>query len=285
MIAITGANGQLGQLVIQSLLQKTEAANLVALVRDPENADELRRQGLEVRRADYDEADTLKAALRGVSRLLLISSNAVGQRVPQHKAVIEAAREAEVSLFVYTSILQADTSPLILAEEHKETETLIRESGLPAVILRNGWYTENYTQSLGGVMEAGAVAGAAQQGRLHTAARKDYAEAAAVVLTSEIQAGQIYELAGDKGFTLAEYAAEISRQSGRDIPYRNLSAEAFAALLVQIGLPEGFAAALADSEHHAADGWLAEDGGALSRLIGRPTTPLADSVREALASL
>jgi len=282
MIAITGANGQLGQLVIKSLLQKTQASNIVALVRNPDNAQSLREQGIEVRKSDYNQPDTLTSALQGVDKLLLISGSEVGSRVSQHQAVINAAKDAGVKLFAYTSILKADSSPMMLAQEHKATETLITESGLPAVILRNGWYTENYTQSLQGVLQAGAVAGAAQQGKLFTAARKDYAEAAAVVLTSENQAGKVYELAGDEGFTLAEYAAEISKQTDKDIPYADMSGDDFAKLLVQVGLPEGFAGALADSEVQAAKGWLAEESKTLSQLIGRATTPLAESVAEVL---
>ncbi len=278
MIAITGATGQLGQLVIESLLQKTDAANLVALVRNPGKAQALKDLGIEVREADYDRPETLVPALQGVDKLLLISGNQVGSRVPQHHAVIDAAKAAGVGLLAYTSLLKADTSPMLMAVEHKVTEALIKESGVPAVILRNGWYTENYTQSIEGALHFGSVNGAAQDGRFHTAARKDYAEAAAVVLTTENQAGKIYELAGDDGFTLTEFAAEISKQSGKAIPYNDIGGEAFAQLLVDVGLPQVFAQALADSEVQAANGWLADESKTLSRLIGRPTTPYTESV-------
>lgn len=283
MIAITGANGQLGQRVIQSLLTRTTANNILALVRNPDTAGALKAQGVQVRKADYNDPATLAAAFQGVDKLLLISGSEIGSRVPQHRAVIDAAVEAGVGLIAYTSILKADTSPLILAQEHKATEALIKASGLPAVILRNGWYTENYTQSIQGVLQAGVVAGAAAQGKLHTAARKDYAEAAAVVLTSDQQAGKVYELAGDHGFTLADYAAEISRQTGRNIPFSAMTGADFEALLVQVGLPAGLAAVLAETEVHAADGWLADTSGTLSALIGRPTTPVAETIAESLA--
>lgn len=282
MIAVTGANGQLGQWVIKSLLTKTPAESIIALVRNPEKAASLKSMGVQVRKADYNEPDSLTQALIDVEKLLLISSSEVGQRVQQHAAVIDAAKAARVSLLVYTSILKADTSPLILAQEHKETEALLKASGLPVAILRNGWYTENYTESLAGVLQAGAVLGAAEEGRLYTASRQDYAEAAAVVLTSPNQVGKIYELAGDKGFTLAEYAQEISKQTSKEIPYKNLAMNAFTELLIQVGLPEGFAGAIADSEVHAANGWLAEDSQTLSRLIGRPTTPLSETITAAL---
>lgn len=283
MIAVTGANGQLGQHVIQSLLKTTPAANIVALVRDPAKAEHLKNLGVTVRTADYNQSATLSDALAGVTKLLLISGSEVGQRVPQHQAVIDAAKNANLELFVYTSILKADTSPLMLAQEHEETEARIKASGLPAVILRNGWYTENYTQSVPGILQAGAVAGAAAQGRFSTAARKDYAEAAAAVLTSEqSHVGQTYELAGDQSFTLAEFAAQIAEQSGKEVPYSNMPKEEFAALLVNIGLPEGFASALADAEDHASRGWLEDNSQTLSQLLGRNTTPLSKSISEAL---
>lgn len=285
MIGITGANGQLGRLVIEALLKTVPASEIVAAVRNPENADNLKAQGVQVRKADYSQPDTLAAAFKGVSKLLLISSREVGQRVPQHSAVIDAAKAAGVELLAYTSILNADSSPMILAQEHKPTEALIAESGIPAVILRNGWYTENYTQSIAAVLEHGAVAGCAGEGRFSTAARADYAAAAAAVLTnSENQAGKVYELAGDSSFTLAEYAAEIARQSGKEVGYHNMSETEFSEMLQGIGLPEGFANALADAETGAANGLLEENSKALSALIGRPTVTLAESVKEALAA-
>jgi len=284
MIAITGANGQLGQLVIHSLLQQTDAANIVALVRNPDNAGSLMALGIEVRQADYNQPQTLTAALAGVQQLLLISSSEVGQRVEQHQAVIDAASQAQVSLLVYTSILKADRNPMLLAQEHKITEQRIQQSGLPAVILRNGWYSENYTGNIVAVLNSGSVVGAAADGVFSTASRQDYAAAAAqVLLHPHSHIGQTYELAGDQGFTLAGYAAEIARQTADAVSYRNLEQAEYAALLQQFGLPQGFAAALADAEACAAEGWLADDSQTLSRLLGRPTTPLVDSVRQALS--
>lgn len=285
MIGVTGANGQLGRLVIEALLKTVPASEIVAAVRSPENAENLTALGVQVRKADYSQPETLVTAFAGVSKLLLISSSEVGQRVPQHSAVIDAAKAAGVELLAYTSILNADSSPMLLAQEHKPTEALIAESGIPAVILRNGWYTENYTQSVAGVLEQGAVAGCAGEGRFSTAARADYAAAAAAVLTSsESQAGKVYELAGDSSFTLAEYAAEIARQSGNAVGYHNMSETEFSELLQGIGLPEGFAHALADAETGAANGLLEDNTRTLSTLIGRPTVTLAESVAIALQS-
>jgi len=279
MIAITGANGQLGRLVITSLLEHTSASSIVAVVRNAEAVADFSAKGIEVRVADYDKLETLASAFAGVEKLLLISSNAVGHRVPQHKAVINAAKKAGVKLFAYTSILNAEESPLILAQEHKATEGLIRASGLPSVLLRNGWYTENYTQSLPTVLEFNAVLGCAGEGRFSTAARKDYAEAAATVLTSsEDQAGKVYELAGDQSFSLVEYAAEVSKQSGKEIVFNNMPETDYAKVLVGAGLPESFAAVIANTEAGAANGALEEDNKFLSTLIGRPTTPLAETV-------
>ena len=284
MIAITGANGQLGQLVIQALLTQVEAHELVALVRTPDNAQNLKALGIEVRLADYNQPDTLSHALKGVDKLLLISGSEIGQRVPQHQAVITAAKEAGVNLLAYTSILKANTSPLILAAEHKATEQNIKDSGLNFVILRNGWYNENYSDNVQGVLQSNVVATAAQDGKFSTASRSDYAQAAANILVSpETHEGKIYELAGDSAFNLQEYAKIVAKQTKKDIEFISLSSEDFSQALVRHGLPQGFADVLADSDLHARDGWLLDDSGVLSKLIGRATTTIAQSVEEALA--
>lgn len=282
MLVITGASGQLGRLVIHELLQTQPAEKLVALVRDPAKARDLGDQGVVVRKADYTDPAALSTALKDATRVLLISSSEVGQRAVQHQNVIDAAKAAGVELLAYTSILRADVSPLALAAEHRQTEAALKASGLPCVLLRNGWYTENYTASAKGAIAQGGVAGCAGDGRIAAATRADYAAAAAKVLTSANQAGKVYELAGDSSFTLAELAAEYSRQSGKTLGYQNLSEAEFTALLVKVGLPEGFAAILADSETGASKGGLFDDGKQLSQLIGRPTTPLAEAVKAAL---
>ena len=283
MIAITGATGQLGRLVIQNLLKTVPASQIVAAVRSPAKAADLAALGVQVRQADYAQPATLEAAFQGVDKLLLISSSEVGQRAPQHAAVIAAAQKAGVKLLAYTSILRADTSPLGLAAEHKETEAMLRASDIPFVLLRNGWYTENHTASVPAALQYGAVMGSAKDGRIASAARADYAAAAAAVLTKEGQAGKVYELAGDTAYTLSDLAAEIAKQSGKPVVYNDLPEAAYAAALVQVGLPEGFAALLADSDVGASKGGLFDDSHQLSQLIGRPTTPLAEVVKAALA--
>lgn len=282
MIAITGATGQLGRLVIDALLQRVPASEVLALVRDPLKARDLTALGVTVRQADYSQPPTLATALVGVERLLLISSNEIGQRTAQHLAVIDAAKAAGVKLLAYTSVLRADTSALGLAAEHLATEQALSASGLDHVVLRNGWYSENYSAGLPTALEHGVLLGAAGQGRIASAARADYAEAAAVVLTSEGQAGRVYELAGDSAYTLEQLAAQTARQSGKPLVYQNLSQEEYQAALLGIGLPEGFAVLLADSDAAAAKGALFDDGQQLSRLIGRGTTPIADSVAAVL---
>jgi len=242
----------------------------------------LAARGVQVRLADYDQPATLAAAFQGADKLLLISASEVGRRVPQHRAVIDAAKAAGVALLAYTSILHADTSPLPLAAEHKETESLIRASGLPAVILRNGWYTENHVAGIPMALQYGVVLGSAGQGRIASAARADYAEAAAAVLTQENQAGRIYELAGDESYTLGELADEITRQSGKAVAYQDLPESEFKAALLSAGLPDFLATLLAESDVGASKGGLFEDGRQMSALIGRPTTPLAEMVRLAL---
>jgi len=282
MIVVTGASGQLGRLVIQQLLRTVPAAQIVAAVRSPSKAADLAAWGVQVREADYTKPATLAAAFAGAARLLLISSSEVGQRVAQHRAAIDAARAAGVKLVAYTSVLRADRSPLALAAEHRETESMLRASGLPFVLLRNGWYSENYTAGIAPALAHGVVLGAGGSGRIASAARADYAAAAAAVLTREGQAGRIYELAGDDAFTLAEFAAEIAKASGRAVVYRDLPEADYKAALVGAGLPEAFAALLAQSSAAGAQGALFDDGRQLSALIGRPTTPLAASVAAAL---
>ncbi len=287
MIAITGASGQLGRLAIDALLRTTPAKDLVALVRTPAKAQDLAARGVAVRQADYADPAGWDAALQGVRRLLLVSSSEVGQRVAQHRTVIDAARRAGVELLAYTSVLHADTSALELAREHRDTEALLRASGVPHVLLRNGWYTENYLAGVGAALQHGVLAGSAGEGRIASAARADYAEAAAAVLQAPDQAGKVHELAGDSAYTLAELAAEISRAAGRTIPYRDLPEAEYARMLEGAGLPPAFAAILAQSDAAAAEGALFDGSGQLSRLIGRPTTPwqaqAADAVRAAAA--
>lgn len=282
MIAVTGATGQLGRLVIASLLKKTPAANIIAAVRNVEKARDIAALGVQVRHADYNQPATWDDALKGVDRVLLISSSEVGQRAKQHRSVVDAAKRAGVKLLAYTSILRADTSPLGLAAEHQETEAYIRASGVPFVLLRHGWYTENYTAGIPGALAHGAVYGCAGSGRISSATRADYAEADATVLTSENQAGKIYELAGDSAFTLTELAAEISSQSGKNIGYVNLPEAEYKNVLVKAGLPEPVAALLSDSDTGVSKGGLFDDSHQLSKLIGRPTTPLARAVAAVL---
>jgi len=283
MIVITGATGQLGRLVITALRSSLPAAEIVAAVRNPDKAQDLAAQGVVVRRADYNEPDSLARAFVGADKLLLISSSELGQRAAQHRAVIDAAKAAGVKLIVYTSLLHADRSPLGLAAEHRETEAMLKASGIPFVLLRNGWYTENYAASIPPALAHGALLGAAGDGRIASAARADYAQAAAAVLLRDDQAGKVYELAGDSAYTLQEFAAQVARQSGKPVAYVNMPQAEYQAALLGAGLPAPVADLLADSDAGAAAGGLFDDGGQLSQLIGRPTTPMADSVKSALA--
>ncbi len=283
MIAITGATGQLGRLVIAALLTRVAPDQIVAVVRDPAKAADLAEKGVIVRQGDYAQPESLVPAFAGVEKLLLISSNEVGQRATQHLAVIEAAKAAGVSFIAYTSLLRADTSLMLLAEEHLATELALAASGIPFTLLRNGWYTENYAGVVPAAIEHSALFGSAGEGRFSTAARADYAEAAAIVLSTEGHAGKTYELAGDTSFSLAELAAEIGRRTGKTVVYNDLPQDEYKALLVQIGFPEGYAAILADSDARAAQGALEDRTGALGQLIGRPTQPYTDWLGSVLA--
>jgi len=284
MIVVTGATGQLGRLVIKYLTSKVEASEIIAAVRTPEKASDLAALGVQVRKADYSRPETLKAAFDGAEKVLLISSSELGQRTDQHINVIQAAKNEGVSLIAYTSLLHADTSPLGLAGEHIETEAYLKECGVPFVLLRNGWYTENYLASVASSIDHGAYIGSAGEGRISSAAREDYAEAAAVVMASEEpQAGKVYELAGDESYSLAELAALISLESSKELPYVNLPEKEFRAALESAGLPESVAQLLANSDVGASKGGLFDAQGELSALIGRPTKNLTEMLREALA--
>lgn len=279
---VTGASGQLGRLVVAALARRVGAGSVAAIVRDPARAAGLFPEGVAVRQGDYEKPQTLATAFEGAERVLLISSNAIGARVAQHRNVIEAAKAAGVARIAYTSLLHADVSTLGLGDEHRQTEALLEASGLPYSLLRNGWYTENYAASIPPALQHGAFIGSAAQGRISSATRADYAEAAAVALIDDTAARAVHELAGDGSYSLAEFAAELSRLSGKTIPYVDMPEADFRGALLGAGLPEGLAALLADSDAGAAKGALFDDSRALSKLIGRPTTPFATTIEETL---
>lgn len=283
LIAVTGASGHLGRLVIEALLdQGLLPTRIVATVRDPAKVADLASQGVQVRRADYAQQETLDAAFAGIERLLLVSSSEVGARLPHHESVVQAAGNAGVSFLAYTSILNAGTSAMQLAADHAATERVIRDSGLSFAFLRNSWYIENYTDQLAQTLQHGVVLGSAGDGRVSAATRADYATAAAVVLAVDGHENKVYELGGDQSFTLADLAAEISKQSGRAVVYRDLPVEEFAQALIGAGLPLPLAHILADADSGLKRGELLTESRDLSRLINRPTTTLADAVASAL---
>lgn len=279
--AVTGATGHLGRLAVTSLLAHGVAADeIVAIGRNTERLAELADLGVTTRVADYSDRASLDAALAGVDRLLLVSGSEVGQRVPQHLNVIEAAKAAGVDLVAYTSIPNAGTSGMVLAEEHRATEQALATSGLRHTLLRNGWYLENYTEQLGSHLEHGAVLGSAGDGRVSAATRADLAEAAAIVLLAE-DPRAVYELGG-AAFSLSELAATVSAETGREVAYVDLPADEFTRALVAAGVPEFFAQVLADSDLGLARGELLVEGDDLAELLGRPATTLAEAVRTAV---
>lgn len=282
MIVVTGATGHLGRLVVEQLLERVPASKVAVAVRNVEKAADLAARGVDVRRADYDQPETLTAAFRSATKVLLISANEPGKRAQQHRHVIEAVKSSGASLLVYTSILNAATSGIELAKEHLATEEAIRAAGVPFVILRNGWYMENYTEHLAPALKHGAIAGSAGEGRVAASTRADYAAAAVAVLTTEGHDGRTYELAGDAPFTMAELAAAVAEQSGKAVVYNDLPPDAYRDLLVGAGLPAPVAAIYADADLGVARGDLQNASGDLHRLIQRPTTPLAEAVRAAI---
>jgi NAD(P)H dehydrogenase (quinone) len=284
-IVVTGATGKLGRHVVEALLERNvPAQEIVATGRSLEKLADFAERGVQVKGMDYADPASVAEALKGASKVLLISGSEVGQRVEQHRTVIEAAKAEGVELLAYTSIANADTTAMLLAGEHQATEAILRESGVPFVLLRNGWYLENYTEQLPGTLAQGAIAGSAGEGRVSAASRADYAHAAAAVLVAEDQAGKIYELGGDEPFSMAELAAEITAAAGKHVSYQDLPAQEYAGMLAGFGVPEAFADILADSDLGIARGDLLVSTGDLRTLIGRPTTSLGEAVRAAAAT-
>lgn len=278
--AVSGATGQLGRLVIDGLKEAIPAKNILALARNPEKAEGL---GVPTRTFDYDAPSTLQDGLAGVETLLLISGSDIGQRIPQHKAVIDAAKAAGVAHIVYTSLLRADRSNISLAPEHRETEAMLRDAAIDHTILRNGWYTENYTAGLPNAVEHNVLIGAAGNGAISSASRADYAAAAVAVLTRPELRGSTYELAGDESYTLADLAGVLSKTVGKEIPYVDMTESNYAQALEKAGLPAPLAGFLAGADVSVSQGELFDDGRALSSLIGRPTIPFAEEVARAVA--
>lgn len=280
IIAVTGASGQLGALVIQALLERgVQASDIVAIARTPEKVS---AEGVTVRTADYEDPNSLDAALEGVDRLLLVSGSEIGKRLVQHRNVIDAAVRAGIRLVAYTSLLNADTSTLTIADEHRGTEKALVESGLPFTVLRNGWYMENYTAAVDAHASSGFIQGAAGEGRIAAATRRDFAEAAATVLL-EPAPGRILELGGP-GFTLADFARAVGEVSGSPVEYRNLTGDALLTALQESGVPEGMAQWLVATDASIADGALDTDSTELAELLGRRPTPLPTAVSAALGA-
>ena len=280
--AITGATGQLGRLAIRALLKKTAAEKIVALVRDEQKAQDLQEQGITLRHFDYDQPEHLADALQGIDQLLLISANEIGHRTLQHQTVITAAQQAGVKHILYTSLLHADRNPLGLAQEHRETEALIQASGLTFTFLRNNWYSENYLANIAHAVETGTLFGSAEQGKISSASRQDYAEAAAQVLASSGHDNKIYELAGSNSYSLSDLADYISQAANKKVIYQNISAEDYKQALNAAGLPSALVDVIVDADVHAAQGALYSQSQDLEHLLGRKTTPIQDQIQTIL---
>jgi NAD(P)H dehydrogenase (quinone) len=282
MIVVTAASGKLGRHVVEGLLRKVPADRICAAVRHPEKAADLVERGVHVRRADYEDPATLDWAFKAAEKILFISGNELGKRIAQHRTVVDAAKKAGAKLVAYTSILHCDTTKMELAAEHNATEQYMRDVGVPYAFLRNGWYTENYTETLGPALARGVIAGCADDGKIAAATRADYADGAVAVLTGAGHENKVYELAGDNPFTMSEFAEEVSRQTGKTVAYRDMPPEQYEKVLIEAGLPPPIAHMLADADLGIARGELDDSSGQLRRLIGRPTTPLAAAVAAAL---
>lgn len=279
-IVVTGATGPLGRLIVEHLLGRgVAAADITAAGRNPSRLAELAATGVNTATIDYNDPASLTAAFAGADRLMLVSGSEVGQRVSQHTNAISAAVAAGVGRIVYTSVLAATTTALILAPEHKATEEALRASGLPFTILRNGWYTENYDAALEQARATGVYLASAGDGRMASASRTDFAEAAAVVLTTPGHDNAVYELAGDVAWTGADMAAALAEVVGRPVAFSSVSAAEHTAILTEAGLDGGTVGFVVGIDSNIQDGLLAGGSTELATLIGRPTTPLVDGLR------
>ena len=278
---VAGATGQMGRLVLGELLGIVGAGDVVAIGRDPSKLADFAAKGVEVRAADYDAPETLAAALAGVDRLLLISGSALGQRPRQHAAVIDAAKAAGVGYIAYTSILDAPTTPIKLGAEHRATEDSLSASGIAHDLLRNGWYNENFFMALPLQIEAGVITGAQGDGRISSVSRADLAAGAAHVLVHG-KGGETYDFAGDESWTMADFAAEVSRQTGREVRFESMGEAEYAASLIALGMPEHYAAVVSNSAYSTTLGALENNSRTLSKLTGRSTTPIADTIAKML---
>jgi NAD(P)H dehydrogenase (quinone) len=282
-IGVTGATGQLGRLVVQQLLDKCEATDVVAIVRDPNKAKDLADAGVEIRMANYDDRASLDAAVAGLDKLLLISSNEVGRRIPQHQNVIDAAKAAGVKHVIYTSAPRATTSKLVLAPEHKATEEYLAASGVSYTVLRNNWYTENYGQSIQAAAQTGELVAAAGEGRVASATRDDYAAGAVAVLTGQGHEGKVYEFSGNHAWDYRDLAAAVADVTGAACAYRAVEPPDLVAAMTAAGMDEGTAGFFAALDANISEGLLGEACDDLPKLIGRPTTPLIETVKKLLA--
>jgi NAD(P)H dehydrogenase (quinone) len=283
MIAVTGANGKYGSLVIEGLLKKVPAEKVVAVVRKPAEATLLQERGAQIRQGDYDRPETLTKAFQGVEKILLVSAVVPGQRLRQHKAVVDAAKAAGVNFVAYTSMLNADTSTHMLAAEHLATEQYLANSGLKFALLRNAWYLENHIGMVDAALQQGALVGSAGEGRFASATRADLAQAAVAVLTESAKPKLTYELAGDTSFSMSEFAQELTRRAGREIIYNELDPEAYRNLLTNLGLPSVIVDVLVDADLKARSGDFDSTSKDLSQLIGHPTTTLSEAVKVAIS--
>lgn len=283
-LLVTAATGHLGRLVIDALLERgVPASEIAAGVRTPAKADDLAARGVAVVELDYSRPETLAPALEGVTRLLLISGTDA-DRVAGHRAVIGAAAAAGVERLVYTSSPRNDEVEYALGADHRATEQAIAASGMDATILRNNWYTENYLDAVARAADTGEIVAAVGDARVASASRADYAEAAAVALTSEQSIGHTLELGGDVAWDYDELARAAGDVLGRPVTYTRVSVEQLTAGLEAAGLDAGTAAFVAGIDDAIARGALSQTDGTLARVIGRPTTPLVEGLRAGLAA-
>lgn len=288
-LLVTGASGQLGRLVLDSLLASGKSpASIIATTRDTAKLADYAAKGVIVRLADFDDAASLDAAFAGADKVLIISTDALdqpGKRLAQHKAAVAAAKEAGAKHILYTSMPQPDDSLVTFAPDHLGTEEAIKATGIPYTILRDGWYAENLFMSLPHALETGSWYTSTGEGRIAHITRADTAAAIAGAVLKAGNESKTYTLTGTKSRTAEEIAAIVSAATGKPLKVVHVTDAQLAEGLKAAGLPEGFIPTIVSFDANTREGKIASVTSDAETLSGRKPTSFEDFVAASKAAL
>lgn len=270
-IVITGASGQLARSVVDNALETIEAPNLILVTRSPGDLASYEDKGAKVRFGDFEQPDSLSDAFAGGKRMLLISTDAVGDRIDQHATAIDAAGEAGVELVAYTSIVNpVPENPAFVVPDHAATEQKLRDSGLGWVFLRNSLYAEFQTASMTAAAESGVLVTNSGSGQVAYVSRDDCAAAAAAVLVSGGHAGATYDITGPESLDASARADIFSSITGKDIEVVEVDDDSYAQGVADAtGMPFDAARGMASFGMATRDGYLAVVSSDFEKLTGR----------------